>query len=96
MDHDGFIYTFVKMIKTAMGADETNEYANMTLMFCAKFITSFEGEETHPVMIDVFRWLLTVNYCTEIVSSHKIENILHFRQFPIIRIFGFVYVNLLI
>uniref|UniRef100_A0A1B0GBP7 Nuclear condensin complex subunit 3 C-terminal domain-containing protein n=1 Tax=Glossina morsitans morsitans TaxID=37546 RepID=A0A1B0GBP7_GLOMM len=59
MDHDGFIYTFVKMIKTAMGADETNEYANMTLMFCAKFITSFEGEETHPVMIDVFRWLLT-------------------------------------
>uniref|UniRef100_A0A1A9Z578 Nuclear condensin complex subunit 3 C-terminal domain-containing protein n=1 Tax=Glossina pallidipes TaxID=7398 RepID=A0A1A9Z578_GLOPL len=59
MDHDGFIYTFVKMIKTAMGADETNEYANMTLMFCAKFITSFEGEETHPVMVDVFRWLLT-------------------------------------
>uniref|UniRef100_A0A1A9WQH7 Nuclear condensin complex subunit 3 C-terminal domain-containing protein n=1 Tax=Glossina brevipalpis TaxID=37001 RepID=A0A1A9WQH7_9MUSC len=59
MDHDGFIYTFIKMIKTAMAADESNEYANMTLMFCAKFITSFQSEETHPIMIDVLRWLLT-------------------------------------
>ncbi|XP_059225519.1 condensin complex subunit 3 [Stomoxys calcitrans] len=59
MDHDAFIYTFIKMIKSAMVADETNEFAHTTLLFCAKFVGSFEGEETHPLMADTCHWLLT-------------------------------------
>uniref|UniRef100_A0A1A9WZL3 Nuclear condensin complex subunit 3 C-terminal domain-containing protein n=1 Tax=Glossina brevipalpis TaxID=37001 RepID=A0A1A9WZL3_9MUSC len=67
MDHDSFIHTFVRTIKTAMAADESNEYAKMILIFCAKFITSFEGEGTHPVMKDVFQWVLTtVSYNSNI------------------------------
>ncbi|XP_058983219.1 condensin complex subunit 3 isoform X2 [Musca domestica] len=59
MDHDAFIYTFIKMIKSAMVADETNEFAHTTLLFCAKFVGSFEGDETHPLLADTCRWLLT-------------------------------------
>ncbi|KAI8114901.1 hypothetical protein FF38_05342 [Lucilia cuprina] len=59
MDHDAFIFTFVKMIKTAMVAEETNEFAHTTLLFCAKFVSSFEGDETHPLLADICRWLLT-------------------------------------
>ncbi|KAM7341580.1 chromosome associated protein G [Cochliomyia hominivorax] len=59
MDHDAFIFTFIKMIKTAMVAEETNEFAHTTLLFCAKFVSSFEVEETHPLLADICRWLLT-------------------------------------
>lgn len=61
MDHDAFIFTFIKMIKTAMVAEETNEFAHTTLLFCAKFVSSFEGDETHPLLADICRWLLTVS-----------------------------------
>lgn len=61
MDHDAFIYTFIKMIKSAMVAEETNEFAHTTLLFCARFVGSFEGEETHPLLADTCRWLLTVS-----------------------------------
>lgn len=59
MNHDAFIFTFIKIIKTAMVADDTNEFAYTTLIFCAKFVSSFEGEETHPLLADICRWLLT-------------------------------------
>ncbi|XP_011181583.2 condensin complex subunit 3 isoform X2 [Zeugodacus cucurbitae] len=59
MDHDAFMFTFIKMIKTAMVADEGNEYAETTLLFCSKFVSSYDGEDTHPVLIDMCKWLLT-------------------------------------
>ncbi|XP_014086147.2 condensin complex subunit 3 [Bactrocera oleae] len=59
MDHDAFMFTFIKMIKTAMVADEGNEYADTTLLFCSKFVSSYDGEDTHPVLIDMCKWLLT-------------------------------------
>lgn len=64
MDHDAFIFTFIKMVKTAMVAEETNEFAYTTLLFCAKFVSSFDGEETHPLLVDICRWLLTVSFVT--------------------------------
>lgn len=62
MDHDAFIFTFSKMVKIAMSADETSEYAKRSLLFCAKFVTSFNTEETHPVLVDIFNMLLSVCY----------------------------------
>ncbi|XP_075166347.1 chromosome associated protein G [Haematobia irritans] len=59
MDHDAFIYTFINIIKSAMVAEEGNEFAQTTLLFCAKFVGSFEAEETHLLMADTCRWLLT-------------------------------------
>ncbi|XP_036332520.1 condensin complex subunit 3 [Rhagoletis pomonella] len=59
MDHDAFMFTFIKMIKTAMVADEGNEYAETTLLFCSKFVSSYDGDDTHPLLIDMSKWLLT-------------------------------------
>ncbi|XP_053966017.1 condensin complex subunit 3 [Anastrepha ludens] len=59
MDHDAFMFTFIKMIKTAMVADEGNEYAETTLLFCSKFVSSYDGDDTHPLLIDICKWLLT-------------------------------------
>uniref|UniRef100_W8B3V5 Condensin complex subunit 3 n=1 Tax=Ceratitis capitata TaxID=7213 RepID=W8B3V5_CERCA len=59
MDHDAFMFTFIKMIKTAMLADEANEYAETTLLFCSKFVSSYDGDDTHPLLIDMCKWLLT-------------------------------------
>lgn len=61
MDHDAFMYTFIKMIKSAMVADENNEFAHTSLLFCAKFVGSFEGDETHPLLARTCEWLLTVS-----------------------------------
>lgn len=51
-----------------MVADEGNEYAETTLLFCSKFVSSYDGEETHPVLVDMCKWLLTVstNYYSHI------------------------------
>ncbi|XP_055374016.1 condensin complex subunit 3 isoform X2 [Condylostylus longicornis] len=57
MDHDAFMFTFIKMIKSAMEAEENNEYANTTLHFCAKYISSYQSDITHPVLLDTFKWI---------------------------------------
>ncbi|XP_055916686.1 condensin complex subunit 3 isoform X2 [Eupeodes corollae] len=59
MDHDAFMFTFIKMVKSAMEGEETNEYAYTTLLFCAKFVASYDVDDTHPVLVDTCRWLLT-------------------------------------
>jgi len=65
LDHDAFMFTFIKMFKTVLEADENNEYGNTALAFCATFVTSFESEKTHPILAETFSWLLSVSaYCT--------------------------------
>lgn len=65
LDHDAFMYTFIQMFKTILEADDSNEYGNTALAFCAKFVTSFESEKTHPLLAETFSWLLSVSvYCT--------------------------------
>ncbi|XP_030558597.1 condensin complex subunit 3 [Drosophila novamexicana] len=59
LDHDAFMFTFIKMFKTVLEADEGNEYGNTALAFCAKFVTSFESEKTHPILAETFCWLLS-------------------------------------
>ncbi|XP_062133815.1 condensin complex subunit 3 [Drosophila sulfurigaster albostrigata] len=59
LDHDAFMITFIKMFKTVLEADENNDYGNTALAFCAKFVTSFESEKTHPILAETFSWLLT-------------------------------------
>ncbi|KAL7738641.1 hypothetical protein ACLKA6_006932 [Drosophila palustris] len=59
LDHDAFMFTFIKMFKTVLEADESNEYGNTALAFCAKFVTSFESERTHPMLAETFSWLLS-------------------------------------
>ncbi|XP_060659779.1 LOW QUALITY PROTEIN: condensin complex subunit 3 [Drosophila nasuta] len=59
LDHDAFMLTFIKMLKTVLEADENNDYGNTALAFCATFVTSFESEKTHPILAETFSWLLT-------------------------------------
>ncbi|XP_034476603.1 condensin complex subunit 3-like isoform X1 [Drosophila innubila] len=59
LDHDAFMVTFIKMFKTVLEADENNEYGNTALAYCAKFVTSFESERTHPILAGMFSWLLS-------------------------------------
>lgn len=59
LDHDAFMFTFIKMFKTVLEADENNEYGNTALAFCATFVTSFESEKTHPILAETFSWLLS-------------------------------------
>ncbi|CAD7077192.1 unnamed protein product [Hermetia illucens] len=59
MDHDAFMFTLIKMLKCAMATEETNEYAQTTLAFCAKFVASYDGEDTHPILTATFKWLMS-------------------------------------
>ncbi|KAH8371869.1 hypothetical protein KR093_009194 [Drosophila rubida] len=59
LDHDAFMFTFIKMLKTVLEADEHNEYGNLAMSFCATFVTSFESEKTHPILAETFSWLLS-------------------------------------
>ncbi|KAH8299438.1 hypothetical protein KR044_001461, partial [Drosophila immigrans] len=59
LEHDAFMVTFISMFKTVLEADEHNEYGNTALEFCAKFVTSFESEKTHPILAETFSWLLS-------------------------------------
>ncbi|XP_001986837.2 condensin complex subunit 3 isoform X2 [Drosophila grimshawi] len=57
--HDAFMFTFIKMFKTVLEADEGNECGNTALAFVAKFVTSFESEKTHPILAEIICWLLS-------------------------------------
>ncbi|XP_058125221.1 condensin complex subunit 3 [Anopheles ziemanni] len=60
--HDSFMKSFLQVIKRQMQHEETNEYANNVLKFCAKFVAEPEYSEqsvTHPVMESIFNWLLS-------------------------------------
>ncbi|XP_033250681.1 condensin complex subunit 3-like [Drosophila miranda] len=59
MGHQEFLNTFINVLKTVLEAEESNENGNKALFFCAKFVTSFESEKTHPMMTETFHWLLT-------------------------------------
>ncbi|ALC40799.1 Cap-G [Drosophila busckii] len=59
LDHEAFMHTFIEMFKTVLAAEEGNEYGTTALAFCAKFVTSFEEETTHPILAETFRWLLS-------------------------------------
>lgn len=88
--------TFIKMLKTVLEAEEGNEYGNTALTFCAKFVTSFESEKTHPVLADTFAWLLSVGaYCT-FADLALFVYIACFviSLFPIARTFVIVFVSL--
>ena len=60
MDHDAFVFTFIKMLKSAMQMEENNEFAQTTMLFCAKVAIAFEGEQTHPLLMDTCDWVMTV------------------------------------
>lgn len=63
--HEEFVKIFTGILSSAMQRDETHEFANTALSFCAKFITSFaevDDEETHPMMTSIFNWLLSVSF----------------------------------
>lgn len=63
--HEEFVKIFTGILLTAMQREETHEFANTALSFCAKFITSFaevDDEETHPMMTSIFQWLLNVSF----------------------------------
>jgi len=88
------MFTFIKMFKTVLEADENNEYANTALAFCAKFVTSFESERTHPILAETFSWLLSVcPYCTFFLliclSTYHFSD----RQFQIARTFDIASVS---
>ncbi|KFB36539.1 AGAP007568-PA-like protein [Anopheles sinensis] len=60
--HDSFMKSFIQVIKRQMQHEESNEYANNVLKFCAKFVAEPEYSEqsvTHPVMESIFNWLLS-------------------------------------
>ncbi|XP_037942037.1 condensin complex subunit 3-like [Teleopsis dalmanni] len=61
VDHKTFLFNFIKIIKTAMEADEQNTYAQTSLLFCAKFVCSYGTDDAHPIFNDTFNWLLN-NY----------------------------------
>lgn len=61
MDHDSFVKSLTNMIKIAMQAEEKNEYAESTLVFVAKYAASYNTEDTHPVLLYLFHWTLTVS-----------------------------------
>lgn len=90
--------TFIKMLKTVLEAEEGNEYGNTALTFCAKFVTSFESETTHPVLADTFAWLLSVSvYCTFTTYSLFVYIACFvISLFPIARTFVIAFASLLI
>ncbi|XP_053684077.1 condensin complex subunit 3 [Sabethes cyaneus] len=59
--HESFMKSFIQSLKGAMQHEEANEYANNRLKLCAKFIAHpdySEQEETHPIIVHSFDWLL--------------------------------------
>ncbi|KAL5286601.1 NCAPG family protein [Megaselia abdita] len=57
-DHESFVQTLTHMIKVAMAGEEKNEYSESTLVFCAKYAASYATEDTHPVLLYLFNWVL--------------------------------------
>lgn len=59
--------TFINAVQVAMMKEETNNYANQILKFSAKFITLCDvdrEDHTHPIIVAIFAWLLSVNTLT--------------------------------
>lgn len=60
-NHEDFMNDFLLILRSTMVRDINNEYASNVLGFCAKFVAVHNTEETHPLVTDVFSWLLEVN-----------------------------------
>lgn len=56
--HDAFIVDFRRAIQQLMVRDDTQKYANAGLKFLAKFATSYDSEDTHPLLGYTFGWML--------------------------------------
>ena len=41
--------------------DADHHFANIALDFCAKFVTSFDGEDTHPLLASTISLILNVS-----------------------------------
>uniref|UniRef100_A0A1B0GPE5 Vitellogenin domain-containing protein n=1 Tax=Phlebotomus papatasi TaxID=29031 RepID=A0A1B0GPE5_PHLPP len=59
--HEDFINDFLLILRSTMVRDVNNEYASNALGFCAKFVAIHNTEETHPLVKDVFKWLLSTS-----------------------------------
>ncbi|XP_035911786.1 condensin complex subunit 3 [Anopheles stephensi] len=70
VQHDSFMKSFIQVIKRQMEHEETNQYANNVLKFCAKFVADPEYSEqavTHPIMASIFDWLLSTISSAQLV-----------------------------
>lgn len=63
VSHEKFMKVVIHSVKYALGKPVDNIATNCILDFCAKLFVSFEHgnneDRTHPVVCDVFNWLLT-------------------------------------
>lgn len=62
MQHEKFIKVMLHTVQFSLTKDVENEATNCILEFCAKLFVSFEQDNnedsTHPVVCDIFKWLL--------------------------------------
>uniref|UniRef100_A0A8D8BQC3 Condensin complex subunit 3 n=1 Tax=Culex pipiens TaxID=7175 RepID=A0A8D8BQC3_CULPI len=62
MPHDTFMRSFIQSLKAPMCLEEGNPFANNRLKLCATFIADpiyCEQEETHPLIMAIFDFLLS-------------------------------------
>lgn len=52
---------FITTLKQLMMPDEAHPYAKVALQFMAKFATSYDDENTHPILVNTFSWVLGVS-----------------------------------
>jgi hypothetical protein len=56
-----FTTTLETILKVAL-SKEDDQISSAILKFCAQYIAGLEaGDETHPVTLSVFEWLLSVS-----------------------------------
>ena len=58
--HNIFYESFKKILMQTILYDVECENANRILLFCAKFLTSFDGENTHILLVSTLKWILEV------------------------------------
>ncbi|XP_055688752.1 condensin complex subunit 3 [Lutzomyia longipalpis] len=60
-NHGEFLSDFLIIMRSTMVHDINNEFSNNILTFCAKFVAAYNTEETHPIVADVFGWILSTS-----------------------------------
>ncbi|KAH8277757.1 hypothetical protein KR018_005347, partial [Drosophila ironensis] len=59
MGHEAFHGTFIEILKAVLEVEESNDNGTLALKFCATLVSSFESDQTHPMLADTFNWLLS-------------------------------------
>jgi hypothetical protein len=60
-EHETFTSGLENILKIALSTED-DQISSAILKFCAQYIAGLEaGDETHPVTLSVFKWLLSVS-----------------------------------